>query len=323
MVKIPMFKIGTVARGPKSYAKLRSIAPLLDLPFEDGFSWYSQEVVSQLYALVRLRRSALFRLSSAGWNRAQHEWERLFSCPPTGAYVLPTSRECRVDYFCPFCWVRHVTAKLYDHVAWAVFGTNQLQYSVTPIRIVDLVLLRRQIRIALSDYEDPKQIFYDVRTVAKTVCQSRLRGDTLGASSLATLQPDTRYSKDVLLSEAILAIGIPGLRVSDLCDEFGFTAKRLKFQNLSPFDVADMVGVACEYPANLLFGSTDVTHSILKVRSHKRRDLRRPPRMAQYWGYLQQFPIFKFDIKCHLAYQENYTDAIKPNTSAALRGVPT
>lgn len=321
LVNVPIFKIGHVSRGPKSFAKLRSLAPLLDLSFDAGFSWPSKDIVSNLYRILRLRRSALSRLSNDGWDRAKHEWERLFGCPPTGAWVLPTARECRVDYFCPFCWVRHVTCELYDRLAWALYNTTQLQMGPHLKRFVDLIWLQKQTVIDLADYAKPSHLFEAVRDTARTLCTERLAGKTLGGYSLASLQPTLDLtSKDVLLTEAILVVGLPRLKVSKLCEEYGFIEQRLPAADICPMAIAELVGMFCEYPSGLIFGSTEVTHSILKVRRRPRQNLR-PPSMSQYWGYLQQFPIFKFDVKCHLAYQEECTDATKPNTIAALRGI--
>lgn len=295
---------------------------LLDLSFDgQTFCGDGKAIRSQLYSLLHIRRSRIKQLSSVGWNRIHTEYERLIGCPPSGAYVQPTSRECRVDYFCPFCWMRRVTATVYDRVAWAYYNTNQLQSPPSPVRFLDLVLLRRQRTLDLRDYSDPKRIFFDARDLAKLVHQDRLQYLSLGTVSLATLQPALDHTENSVLTESFLSLVVPGSELSDLCEEQGLTKRRMRCGQVQPYLLADIVGEFCEYPVGFIKGSSSVTHSILNIRSRKRVGGQRTPSALEFWGYLRQYPIFKFDAKCRTAYQENYTDAIKPNASIALGGI--
>jgi hypothetical protein len=320
MTKTPTLRLGTVSKGPKSYAKLKSISSLLDIDFGPSFVWNAPDIKDRLYKLNRWRRTRLSQLAAEGWTKLRREWERVAGCPPSGAHVEPTLRECRVDYFCPFCWVRHITAEVYNRFAWGIYNTNQLQFSPAPIRTLDTVLFRRQAIISLARYENPKDIFFAARETASTVCK-QLQPIALGSYSLVTLQPAADFEDQALLTENIMSLVMPGAEVLDIVAPHKFSTQRLYFNQLSPYALAEYVGMACEYPAGFMTGSLKLTHKIIKIRSRKRKGGQRTPNASEFWGYLKQFHVYRFDQKCHTAYQENYTNATKPHSSAALGGI--
>lgn len=310
------FRLGNVRKGPKSFAKLKSIQTLLNLPFDNVFEHEPGLLRSNLYLLIGQRRRRINQLSTHECRKIRSRRLEMLNCPPSGAYVLPESRECRIDFFCPFCWMRNITGSVYDHFALQLFGTTRLMDNPPPICPALLTLLEKQSYLTVEDCANQTQLCEDIRHTARTIWQEEFADASFGAYTHAFLEPSgvaNMYS----VTERLLLIAPSGRMVQPIASAYGFSAKVLTAKQLCNFTFADMIGRACAYPSELMLGDVAAVADIINLRSRVYRG-KRPSPLAGYWGDIRHVHTTYQKRQLYWSeYKENYGNEINADTGTA------
>lgn len=323
MTVLPRFTLGAIRRGPKTYAKLKAIEQLIGCEVaDDPADWVSTTLRKCLYALVYSRRTRVTELLQAGWKKYGMDLTRVYACPPDCVFNTPAARECRLDYFCPFCWLRHVLGPAYDRVAWALFNTTRLSANPPPFRRLDLALLTKHSYIDWQDCGNPHDIYVDVRRRMKELCGEDLAGLALGSYSLAALEPATFGIDQLVLHERVMTLVRPGSNLQPIAVKHKMQLDTLLAAKLNAYNMAKLIAGCCNYPTGLLKGSPETSLKAMQLRARKRKGGQRIPSATESWGYLKQYHTHKFDLACQRAFLEQQKDETYSVTRTLTGAVP-
>lgn len=121
MAKDKQYKILEVKNGYGDQAYWRSVV----LP--GVFKKYHKQPKASILELQRRWRALLVRLRRNDYEPASKSFVFGRNCPPVGVVTDQRSYVCKLNKVCPFCWGRHYTFKVWNHLLPVMFpAKNQL-----------------------------------------------------------------------------------------------------------------------------------------------------------------------------------------------------